>query len=89
MTREEEIKRAWAGYRLPWPRHADGTPMKRLDIARQIPTPTSPWIGLPTQTTAMDDRFTFELEDGYHEGQPATRVVCEGVVVEISPRRTP
>ncbi len=88
MTREDEIKRAWAGYRLPWPQNDDGTPMKRLNIARQGPMPTEIWGGSPTQTTATDDRFTFELEDGYHEGQPATRVVCEGVVVNISPRRS-
>lgn len=86
MTWEEEIKQAWANYKLPWPCR-DGVPLPFLNVANHGPTPTNMWDApTNTKTAPEQDVFVFELEDGFHEGKPATRVVCAGVVVDISYR---
>lgn len=82
--RTDLIRRHWNAYC----RDAEG-PLKRGDVFRvaiRRPMPSNvPMTGDPTKPQKYE-YLEFRLEHGFIDDKPMTRIVCEGLEVEIGPR---
>lgn len=77
-VRVKLIKDAWKRYKNRWPK---GAPLFRVPAEDWKTAPlTVEETVVPEQTVEV---LTFRIESGHQDGEPARRVVCEGVVLDV------
>lgn len=80
-AREELINRTWREHRGGWPQG-----VSFLKIAPRVAARANRWALSEAVAAPSDLFFEYRREEGFQDGVPMTRIVCEGIVVEMFPR---
>lgn len=83
--RERQIREHWKHYRDMAREPLMGCGLFRAPVRKPLPK-VIPWSDMSLTASEPIEIFEFKMEHGYMDDRPMTRVVCEGVEVEVGPR---